>query len=546
MRKIFIILLLYCSTLLGQSLIERESLIKDLTLLSDIIEQTHPAPYLPFGGKQEFYKTKQDIIRQLPANGLSKVDFCKLLNKFTSKLNDAHTYVSFPEDSGLKEKMKLPVQFGIATDALFIQKSVKRYKNLIGCKLTAVNNLNLDSLVRLIKIYEPFENDYGAYNSIVKYVSDKTLASRLFGLASDVLEFTLIDKNGKTEQLKMPFIYEDSINNFKTNDLENAGPRKNTLFDYRYIDAEKKTALFEFNSTYSREVIEIMKSMKMDYKQTLEMLVGKYGFDVSGSNTDSIRQVPSLTEYFYDLLSDMKNNKSDFLIIDLRRNGGGWFPIVIPTLYMLYGDRYFGHNPMAEYNTRISSLWLAKYKINLEDFNHDNNTSFNLGDMRKGKFMGIDTSKSVTERRESFITSLTIGKRSGVDLLKSQNGEPVYLPKIVIITSPVTFSAAFQYLYFLREIGNAVVVGTPPRQAGNACMETTPFVLEHSGLKGSVSNSQQLLYPDDNVKGKQLVPDYPITYETFVKYGFREDTEVKYVMELIQKSLIKNDLMRFY
>ena len=56
----------------------------------------------------------------------------------------------------------------------------------------------------------------------------------------------------------------------------------------------------------------------------------------------------------------MEKSGSDYLIIDLRYNGGGSTPLVPPLLYVLYGNKYLNFDFEAEWIRRISPLYLQK------------------------------------------------------------------------------------------------------------------------------------------------------------------------------------------
>lgn len=68
----------------------------------------------------------------------------------------------------------------------------------------------------------------------------------------------------------------------------------------------------------------------------------------------AIRQLPSLSEVFAHMLKEMKKEASSTLIIDLRNNSGGWTPIVLPTLYQLFGDHFLQTDMDIEFYRIIS------------------------------------------------------------------------------------------------------------------------------------------------------------------------------------------------
>ncbi|MBN2091230.1 hypothetical protein JW964_16580 [candidate division KSB1 bacterium] len=544
MRWIIIILIILSNigVALPQEIINHEKLISDFDQFLEIIEETHPDPYSSFGGRMLFHKQALEVKLRIYKEGMTKDDFYFLLSAFISKLHDGHTYINFPNSPGQTEKEKmLPIQFRIVADGMIVISAREDWAGLIGHKLASVNNRSIEELLSLIQQYEPCENISGAYFILKNYLATKSRAKQIFKEMNESLEFTFLSfDNQKTKRL-IPYLSpEDSHQKWlpeKRWDKMDAG--KPTPFWFRFLDDENKIGYFAFYTTYSREVIELMKNWGRDFQPTLEMLYKNFNPGQIPENIDeALQKIPSLNVTFFNLLTGMKKNKSTHLVIDLRQNGGGWTPITLPTLYMLFGDKYFGYECQAEYNTRISELYLQKQNLTIEQYNKNRNTTLKVGDYNFGYFMGSNwpPEMSLKERRETHL-SQNIGFMSGIELLKSQNGAPVYTPEIIIVTSPVTFSAAFQYLYFLRKLGKATIIGVAPRQAYNAGMETTPFTLPNTQLSGSVSNSYQLFMPDNLEKGKILVPDHEVTWEIYDKYHYDQDTEIRYIIDLIQNRI---------
>ena len=90
----------------------------------------------------------------------------------------------------------------------------------------------------------------------------------------------------------------------------------------------------------------------------------------------------------------------------------------------------------------------------------------------------------------------------------------------------------------LTKIGHATVVGVPSRQAGNAFMETTMFELPFTKLNCSISNSAQVMFPNDPEKGKVFMPDFPMTWKDYAKYNFDKNAEIFYCIDLINQGKI--------
>jgi len=94
-KRILTILLLFITNLFfWQKLIPRDTLIADFNYLVRAIEATHPEPYSNFGNKIQYHRNAQLIKGKIPQTGLWQFDFCNLISRFISPLNDGHTMIN--------------------------------------------------------------------------------------------------------------------------------------------------------------------------------------------------------------------------------------------------------------------------------------------------------------------------------------------------------------------------------------------------------------------------------------------------------------------
>lgn len=122
--------------------------------------------------------------------------------------------------------------------------------------------------------------------------------------------------------------------------------------------------LININSIMARDNFEYMQ------KQGLKDLYRQIGFyyrdilkqEMPADTLLAIRQLPSLSEVFAHMLKEMKKEASSTLIIDLRNNSGGWTPIVLPTLYQLFGDHFLQTDMDIEFYRIISPLYMQNYR----------------------------------------------------------------------------------------------------------------------------------------------------------------------------------------
>jgi hypothetical protein len=538
-----LVIILNATVILGQQRFTYEEMISDFDKYIEILENTHPDPHYPFGGRMLFYKQVNSVKENIPKDGLSPKEYHFLLSSFVSQLHDGHTYFDLPDASENSSGSKiLPVQFKIVSDGMIVIKTVPELNDLIGARLVKVENKGIEYLLDLAQQFEPCENSIGACFVLNKFLANEEMAKQMFSGMKGSLKFAFKTNDDKVIEHVISFVAESSSLTWKNaKRWDKMVAERPAPFWFRFIDDKNEIGYFPFYTTYSREVLEMLQNMNQDVKPTLEMLYKNFNLGAIPENAEeAFKKIPSINEVFFNMLTEMKGNNSKYLIIDLRQNGGGWTPITTPTLFMLYGDKYFGFNIRGEYNTRVSDLYLKKNNLTIEQYNTKRNSSLRVGDYQFGYVMGNSwpENMSLKERREKYFEQ-NINFTSGVELMKSQNGSPVYTPKIIVVTSPSTFSAAFHYLFFLKSLGNAVVVGVPTRQAYNSGMEVTTFTLPLTKLSGSISNSYQLLMPEDLIKGRMLIPEFQVSSEIMNRYNYDQDSEIKYVIDLIKSNKIK-------
>ena len=191
--------------------------------------------------------------------------------------------------------------------------------------------------------------------------------------------------------------------------------------------------------------------------------------------------------------------------------------IMYAALYELYGKRFMDTDLGMHYATKVSEGWLKKNNTTLEQFNQNSGTSLKMGDFIE---------------RPSNISSFDWFMCADMNILKAQNGEPIYTPReIYVVTDVHTFSAAFHTAYMLWKMG-AKVVGVPSGQAPNTFMEVTLFKLPNTGLECSVSNSLQSFLPTDHPMAKTFTPGIQLSYDDYRQFDFSKDAELLFIEKL--------------
>lgn len=513
--------ILVFSSICSQS-VDKSSCYKlDFDHLIKFLIETHPDPYSAFGGQIDFFKSKQEAAKSIDSIK-SDEEFALFVNSFLSRLDDGHTNINLPKSSS---KTKFPIRFKIAADAIFVYATSDEYADLIGYKLVKINSKPIDYWAKKCKAFIQSENIYGEYFSLLNAISDSNISKKLF--ETEVLTLTLSDKQGKESQKDISYNENTKINYSKSKiEIE----ADNKLLYWSMIGEAGNVAYLSWNSIMCREMLQdTYKNRPDNINIYLNWAFGYLNEKPSGNVEDDIKKVPSLYEQIYLLFEEIAKRKAKYLIIDLRYNSGGSTPTVRPILYKIYGDKYLNYHFDTEMIKRISPLYLQKFGFNdIEEYNNSMGTALKLGDYIFASFGNLDKTKSLEQRREAIENGV---EGFGTDFIKKT--KQLDDIKIYILTSPSTFSAAYHFTYYLKELGRSTIIGVASRQAGNTFMETTSFSLPNTKLTGSISNSKQVLFKNDPEKGKVLRPDFEMKWKDYFYYSFDKNSEILKILDMI-------------
>jgi hypothetical protein len=527
-RLLLLILIFSGSYLRGQVPDSSVKYLADFDYFIEKLIETHPDPYSGFGNQIEFHRAKQ-ILREQIKNVKDDEAFVVQLNKFVSKLKDGHTAIYKLQNNSLDERKKLPLALKASSGFIFVQNSTGDYKDLIGKPVIAINHVPVRELLEEIKFLYPSENISGLFYNLIATLENEISAKELFGNCKS-LEFTF-GLPLRDSIVSIPFMMDV---NFLSEKSKIEISADNGLLYWTMIGDNKDIGYLEWNSMSSREMVEQVNRDAPQYTEVNLNAVYRILQKKRTGNTDTdIRNIPSVYEQFYSLINELKSRNSEYLIIDLRNNEGGMAPLIKPLLYILYGDQYLNYNSNAEYIVKLSPLYLNKigYK-DIDSYNSSNHSAFKMGDYRFSRFFNpFDADMPLSKKKETIESGYY---RLGGDYIKKSILIALPKPQVIVLTSPKTFSAAYHFVYFLKCLGNTTIIGVASRQAGNTFMETTPFELPNTKLRGSISNSKQILFKSNPELGEILRPDLEMDWNAFKKFNFDTNAEILQAIEFIK------------
>lgn len=529
----FLLSAFFCLSGTAQNEMNGDSLAADFRCLVQQLEATHPDPYTGFGGKVFFHKQAHELEDELRSRPHTLQQFWDKSMAFLSFIQDGHTYLIAPSRTSQSGHRFLTLGLRCIPDGLILSVLPTAHKALLGSTLLGINGRPLDALMSATANLYACENLYNGYATFCSRVAGGHFLQQILPDLSETVSLKLRTPQGEETTLQLPLLTNEEVNKADVARLPSWDGCPTGQMDYRYVDKQRRVMMFKVNSIMARDNFEYMyENMPGDLFRQLDYYYRQHIKKPMPADTlQAIRELPSFSGTFAGMLKEMKKNDSETLIIDLRGNGGGWTPIVMATLYQLYGDRYLQTDMGMEFYRLISPLYMRKMGTTLEEFNKRYGTAYVYGDYTfDEEEEGMKKNVPVETLRQEFVE----GCMSSVkDELRAQQGAAVYTPKkVYVVTDERTFSAAFHYAFMLWKIG-ATVVGVPSGQAPNTFMEQTLFKLPYSGMQGSISNSAQVFLPGKDRRAKTLWPDVMLKYEDYRKYGFDRQAEIRYLLELM-------------
>lgn len=517
----------------AQTTLNKDSLASDFSYLVHLLESTHPDPYSGFGGKVFFYKAANNVLDDLQKSPYTETTFVNKVNTFLSNIHDGHTTLQQSMKSAHSERYAQRIAFRVIPDGLIVDGISTSHKDLLGARLDSINGMAVTELLKRMEYLYPCENIYGSYNDLCWQANQENLLRQLGTKFTNSIRYSLHTPDNKSVILSLPLVNSDSLKNIPITftPASEKSPAKN--LSYQFADKEKHVMIMRISEIMARENYEYC--WKHKWNGAYDDIKNYYKYNLKKSmpcdTIKAIAGIPSFSEVFAQMLNQMKKYRSEYLIVDLRNNGGGWTPIVLPSLLMMFGDNYITKNMNTEFDRLISPLYLQKIHMTLDEFNRQQSTHYKIGDYIS-EVDKYSVNYSTDSLRKKFIQNCMSASRP---LLTKLRGKPLYHPQhIYVITDPGTFSAAFHYAFFLWRMG-ATIVGVPSSQSPNTYMENTPFCLPYTHLFGSISNSMQIFLPVNNKRAKIFYPDLMPTYQDYKRYGFDANTEVLYLLDNIAK-----------
>jgi len=530
---------------LEEAPIDRDSLIEDIRELTRTIETAHPDPYTGGGGRVAYHRRLQEMIRELPKDGLAKPAFALRLQRFLAHIGDGHTTMDLLQSGGDRiNPGGLPLYFGVVERQLYVEAVTDElYLGLIGARLESVEGVPLTTLIEREYQRRGHDNIHHALHALSRrggfyyqasltdivpeWSGGGTVAVELRHPSGEVHTHTLKVSSGVSYPL---------LKNPSRIDL----PRAPRWLGYHFLAGDKAMAyLWIHNMTTYREMYEYSQAVGSSGWQNMARRVYELIHDEPPPEVDAdlLNGIPSAAETFEALFSEMKVAGTETLVVDLRNNFGGNDLMVQMLLYYLVGfDEMVAVSTQTSTVRKLSPLLAGSTQagIDLDAISYANTVLLRNEDYDfslDARFMAPGKLREVAaENYAGMFRQLP----SFAAEFKSRPNEALYRPaEIHVLISNATQSSGFDLLTQLNRIG-AQTVGVTPSQAGNSFGNIHQFRLTHSGLTGWISTKYFLHYPDEATTGFALSPQHPLSYAMLTEYDFDPNAALLHALKVHQ------------
>jgi hypothetical protein len=532
------------SAIAGDQPHPRQLLIEDAYELRNTIEDTHPDPYVNGGGKIAFHRRFHELLGKIPEDGMTTTDFLGLVQPFVAAIGDSHTAAL--KATGEATSLTLPLGFKIVEEQLVVDRVARQEQApMLGARLVAMEGVPLAELIARQGRLRGFENRYGKMAIMIL----RTLTTRQ-GLVQLVPEWKggetirvdLRPADGTKVQVDLELLSEPPGDWVTPPSRISMPSLADSDVAYTFLDPERTTALLVISDLMRyREACELWFAEGLDQADSMTRAAYDHFHESSApeSRAELLAGIPPATSTVAELVDEMQAAGTTNLIVDLRGNTGGNSAMREILVYLLFGNQAMLSLDNGYQIVKMSRLLFEQYSsYSLDHINEGRPSPLRATDY---DFSEEEAYRAIHGRQAS-----PGGERTGEPHLAGapsfwevyETGrfhEPRWSPeRLLVLSSPTTFSSGFNVLTGLYSLG-ASVVGTPSAQPANNFGDMLVFQLQHTSIQVAVSHKQNVTFPDDPELGRCLRPQHPLTFDKLAAYDFDPNSEILLALEVLQQ-----------
>lgn len=437
----------------SQRKVSKEQASDDFRVLFETLKSYHPALF-QFTSENEMNTHFEQLLQSIQ-DSISDADFHILVRHFVEKIRCGHT-VAFPSEQQYseyqKQYLRLPFYVYFLEDKLFVEKLyIDSTEELIGAEIISINGRNASDIIRDMKAIQHRDGIHETF--IIKQIENNFRMYYMFLYGQDSTYDVEFKRNGQ------------------------------------YL-IEKKQLIAQAELS---EVVPVnSKSSLLDHKEDFSFI------SLSGFQNNKEWAFLSINSFDYrkfkksykEVFKRIENDNVNHLVIDLRYNGGGYFPNANYLLRYLIPEKFtfnfYRSKEKIENKTLKISFW-NKLSKSLFVFFPD-----------KLKKSGVRTYSFIYKPKKQYF----------------------YEGNVYVLTSGKTFSMASVVSTYLKQSTTAMFIGQETGGGAN-------------GSNGILFNILTLPYSKVRIN----IPFYHVYHSFSSEFGcgVKPDVEIRYTIEdLIQ------------
>jgi hypothetical protein len=139
----------------------RAQLIEDTRQLADVLESSHPDPYINGGGRIAFHRRLHRVLNAIPEEGMTKDEYFRLVRPLVAGVGDAHTNFLGGYEVDRRRPGGVPLRFAVVENTLYVSGVPRtEQRDLLGSRLISVEGVPLAGLVERQKQLRGIDNAY--------------------------------------------------------------------------------------------------------------------------------------------------------------------------------------------------------------------------------------------------------------------------------------------------------------------------------------------------------------------------------------------------
>jgi len=246
--------------------------------------------------KEDFHKGLDQIKNNV--KGLSDFEIAVKTQQLIAQFGDSHTGINYNKFN--KNKKTLPIKTYWFKDGLYITKTTKNNEELLGKKITRINNIEIPEIIKRLSSIITIDNNATIKKQLPSFIKSFQLLKYFDIVTSDKVEIEFESYNGTREKVDLIIEKMDKTNivKLKFKNLPFSYLHERDLFADKYFEKDK-IYFVQYNKCWSKELEE------------------KYGTKAKAS------KLQSYLTFKNKVLYTLREKEVDKLIFDMHQNSGG-------------------------------------------------------------------------------------------------------------------------------------------------------------------------------------------------------------------------------